>query len=576
MAEHELKLKATIDTSQVQQQLSSLGRSAGNGININTQQIDQAFNKLAQSLNKLNATFEKAAVSMAKNANTAGGGFLGLGPNGKIMGLGATSSFAAFAAKRGINKVADYYEATGNSEAARNWKTAGLVFSNVTRGALTGGAIGGSLGTIVPGLGNAAGAGIGAAAGAAAGAVGAAFDYLAKAAQEAADALANISNWYNKLGGIVKNEQFRQDMSVVEAGPSDARDEVEKRAKTNKYLAEQWLPTFSSQAEKIQKELEAERQKSGDDFSVERVNELTEKAAELARQYQATTQQLNNAKQILEAIAKANEKDAKAKAQEEAKAQQLKNWQAGETGRNAAAMYELQAEKEMGAYDQKSNAELEAIVNQAEKDEKEMAEKLMEKINKRQEAVNNGDKNLVKELDGEIAALEKAAQMSGKKGDLASKILSKRRDIADRQGDFVQKYNNRSELDTFEKAISNNNGGIGNLKSLLRDLNQVKMKQNEAMRQANDAGDFDKRDRIAADYDQTSRKIDMVEKQIENLKQANIWEGAGQMSEMAKVGMYVSRSDQGMNDPKLQAQKEGNELLRQIKENTANQAGGLE
>lgn len=32
MAEHELKLKATIDTSQVQQQLGQLGSSAGSGV----------------------------------------------------------------------------------------------------------------------------------------------------------------------------------------------------------------------------------------------------------------------------------------------------------------------------------------------------------------------------------------------------------------------------------------------------------------------------------------------------------------------------------------------------------------
>lgn len=102
------------------------------------------------------------------------------------------------------------------------------------------------------------------------------------------------------------------------------------------------------------------------------------------------------------------------------------------------------------------------------------------------------------------------------------------------------------------------------------------MQQNDAMRKANDSGDFDKRDRIAADYDQTMRKMDMVEKQIESLKQTNIWEGAGQLSEMARVGMYMGKSDQGTNDPKLQAQKEGNELLRQIRENTANQIGGLE
>lgn len=32
MAEHELKLKATIDTSQVQQQLGQLGSGAGSGV----------------------------------------------------------------------------------------------------------------------------------------------------------------------------------------------------------------------------------------------------------------------------------------------------------------------------------------------------------------------------------------------------------------------------------------------------------------------------------------------------------------------------------------------------------------
>mgnify|MGYP001772331671 FL=1 len=91
--------------------------------------------------------------------------------------------------------------------------------------------------------------------------------------------------------------------------------------------------------------------------------------------------------------------------------------------------------------------------------------------------------------------------MSDKKGELASKILGNRQEIANKQADFEYKYNNTNDLETFEKAISNNNGGIGNLKSLLHDLNIVKSQQNDAMRKANDAGDFDKRDRIAADYD---------------------------------------------------------------------------
>ena len=568
MAEHELKLKATIDTSQVQQQLSSLGRSAGNGININTQQIDQAFNKLAQSLNKLNATFEKAAMNMAKNANAAGGGLFG-GSAGRNATLSAASTFAGFAAKRGITKVANYYEAIGDHQSARNWKTASTATSNVLAGASTGAVIGTA---IAPGVGTAVGAGIGTVVGA----VGAAMDYLADKAQEAADALDKIGAWYDKLGGISKGVQQRKDMAIVEAGPSAARDEVEKRARTNKRLAEDWLPVWGQQADELQKKLESERTKSGDEFSADRVAELEEQAKELSKQYEATVRQLDNAQKILDAIAKSDEQDAKAKEKEAANQQQLNNWKVGESGRNAAVIEELTADQEMATYDSKSDDELNEIVKQAEKDDKELARKLIEKYNKRQEAVNLGNKNLVQELDAEIVELEKEAKMSGKKGDLASKILGKRQEIADRQGDFVQKYNNRSELDSFEQAISKNTGGIGNLKSLLHDLNQVKMQQNEAMRKANDAGDFDKRDKIAADYDQTARKIDMVEKQIENLKQTNIWEGAGQMSEMAKVGMYVSKSDQGLNDPKLQAQKEGNELLRQIRENTSNQIGGLE
>ena len=98
-------------------------------------------------------------------------------------------------------------------------------------------------------------------------------------------------------------------------------------------------------------------------------------------------------------------------------------------------------------------------------------------------------------------AILKSISEFNKKGELASKILGNRKDIANKQADFEYKYNNQNELETFEKAISNDTGGIGNLKSLLHDLNQVKAQQNDAMRKANDAGDFDKRDRIASDYE---------------------------------------------------------------------------
>lgn len=102
------------------------------------------------------------------------------------------------------------------------------------------------------------------------------------------------------------------------------------------------------------------------------------------------------------------------------------------------------------------------------------------------------------------------------------------------------------------------------------------MEQRSAIERANVAGDFETRDRLTDEFGETEQKMRMLKSRIDELKFADLWTGAGQMSEMAKVGMYVSQSDQGMNDPKLLAQKEGNELLKQIKDNTANQNNGLE
>lgn len=565
MAEHELKLKATIDTSQVQQQLNSLGRSAGNDIKINTQQIDQAFNKLAQSLNKLNATFEKAAMNMAKNANATGGRGGGLfgGSSARSVGFSAIATFSSFAAQRGINKLSEYYEATGDTRTAKTLKNAGNITKNVTGGAAAGAMIGS---VITPGIGTAVGAGVGAAVGA----VGSAFEYLADKAREAAESLEKIADWRNKMNDIASSNQYRNEMKVAKGGDTVDRTNVYKINQDRLGLAEKEADRL---AEIAKKNGYAINNLLGKDVDWTKVDKALKGVVD---EYQKQQKIIQQSTTILETIDREREKEAKIKEQEATKQQQFKNWQVSETGKSVAAMEELESQKEMSSYESKSNTELEQIVKDAKKSEDELTDKLLDKLKERQEAINKGDQNLVKELDGQIIVLEKDAQMSAKKGDLASKILGKRKDIADIQGDFEQKYNNQNELETFEKAISKNTGGIGSLKSLLHDLNQVKMYQNDAMRKANDSGDFDKRDRIAADYDQTERKIDMVQKQIENLKQTNIWEGAGQMSEMAKVGMYVSKSDQGLNDPKLQAQKEGNELLRQIRENTANQIGGLE
>lgn len=569
MAEHELKLKATIDTSQVQQQLNSLGRNAGDGININTKQIDQAFNKLAQSLNKLNATFEKAAMNMAKNANTTGGGGGGSvfgGSSAKGISLGAIATFSSFAAQRGINKLSQYYESIGDTKTSKSLKTAGNITTNVIGGAAAGAAVG----SFVPVLGTATGAAIGAGIGA----VGSAFEYLADKAREAADSLNNIIDWAYYMANIYVDNRHRNEMKQAKSGSKEDRDKLYSINQNRLKTAEEESDRLAKIAKKNGFAMIG---LVGKDVDWTKVNK---KLKGVVDEYQKQQKFIQRSTAILEIIDREREKEAKIKEQEAAKKQQLKTWQVSETGKSVSAMLELESDKQMATYESKSDTELEAIVENAKRIDGELTEKLLAKFKERQEAINKGDQNLVRDLDAQIVELQKDAQMSGKKGELASKILGNRlgnrKDISDKQADFEYKYNSQNDLETFEKAISNDNGGIGNLKSLLHDLNIVKSQQNDAMRKANDAGDFDKRDRIASDYDQTERKIDMLERQIENLKQTNIWEGAGQMSEMARVGMYVSRTDQGLNDPKLQAQREGNELLRQIKDNTANQVGGLE
>lgn len=565
MAEHELKLKATIDTSQVQQQLNSLGRSAGNGININTQQIDQAFSKLAQSLNKLNATFEKAAMNMAKTSNTTRGSVFS-GSSAKGISLGAVATFSSFAAQRGINKLSEYYESTGDTKTAKSLKTAGNITTNVIGGAAAGAAVG----SVVPIIGTATGAAIGAGIGAA----GSALEYLADKAREAADSLNRIMDWNKQFVNIFLDNKFRNEMELAKNGSPAEKDKLYSRSQYILKLAQGESDRLAEIAKKKAYDIISLLGKDVDWSKVDKSFKF------IVDGYQRQQKIIQRSTAILETIDRERENEKKIKEQEVAKQQQLKNWQVSETGKGVSAMLELESDKEMATYESKSDTELEQIVNNAKKIDDELTEKLLAKLKERQEAINKGDQNIVNDLDAQIAELQKDVQMSDKKGELASKILdnrqSNRKSIADKQADFEYKYNSINDLETFERAISNNTGGIGNLKSLLHDLNHVKAQQNEAMRKANAAGDFDKRDRIASDYDQTTRKIDMLERQIENLNQTNIWEGAGQMSEMAKVGMYVSKSDTGLNDPKLQAQKEGNELLRQIKDNTANQVGGLE
>ena len=201
---------------------------------------------------------------------------------------------------------------------------------------------------------------------------------------------------------------------------------------------------------------------------------------------------------------------------------------------------------------------------------------MAELLEKRKEAIEKGDEELAKSILEQIQAVETSSSISEKKTNAIKSILDKRNAIEGDKSKFEQNFNRKEGMEEFSKSIQKTS--IGSLKQMLHDLNIQKMYQRDQVLQANESGDFKTRDKINSNLQDTEDKMKMVQAQIDKLQanSGNIWEGAGQMSEMAKVGMYVSNSDQGLNDPKLQAQREGNELLRQIKDNTANQVGGLE
>ena len=123
---------------------------------------------------------------MAKTSNTTRGSVFS-GSSAKGISLGAVATFSSFAAQRGINKLSEYYESTGDTKTAKSLKTAGNITTNVIGGAAAGAAVG----SVVPIIGTATGAAIGAGIGAA----GSALEYLADKAREAADSLNRIMDW---------------------------------------------------------------------------------------------------------------------------------------------------------------------------------------------------------------------------------------------------------------------------------------------------------------------------------------------------------------------------------------------
>lgn len=72
----------------------------------------------------------------------------------------------------------------------------------------------------------------------------------------------------------------------------------------------------------------------------------------------------------------------------------------------------------------------------------------------------------------------------------------------------------------------------------------------------------------------TEAKMKAVQAKIDEMGKMNdALLGAGKVSEMAKVGMYVSGADQGLSDPKVRLQEEGNRLLKEISNNTKESNG---
>ena len=568
MAEHELKLKATIDTSQVQQQLGQLGSGAGSGVQINTQKLDQAFSKLAQSLNKFQQTVDqmssKLSRSSGKISGMAGGSGGGIVPT--IL-KGASIHFVGQSVQNLANSGARFAEAQGHKETAKALKTTSASVALIAGGAASGTAAGAMVGSYFPVVGTATGAAVGATIGT----VVATLEYFSEKAKEAADTLEKIANFKQGMENIVENVDQRNAMKIATGGPSEAREQLYGTASANLKEAEDETNRLRDIAKHNAEVLKSK-------------TELNDKEREalqkIVDQYKEAAKKLQNNQQIVDAINNAKKQEAeKARQEAEKKAAEEKrkaDWKHSQSISNKKAQDVLAGEQEINEYESKSTDELTALQEELSKEIEDSAANMAELLEKRKEAIEKGDEELAKSILEQIQAVETSSSISEKKTNAIKSILDKRNAIEGDKSKFEQNFNRQEGMEEFSKSIQKTS--IGSLKQMLHDLNIQKMEQRDKVLQANESGDFKTRDEINSNLQDTEAKMKMVQAQIDKLQanSGNIWEGAGQMSEMAKVGMYVSNSDQGLNDPKLQAQREGNELLRQIKDNTANQVGGLE
>lgn len=556
MAEHELKLKATIDTSQVQQQLGQLGSSVGSGVQINTQKLDQAFSKLAQSLNKFQQTVDQMSSKLSNSGNkmnistTAGGGIL------PTMLKGASIHFVGQTVQNLASSGARFAEAQGHKETAKALDTTSSTVATITGGTLSGAAAGAIVGSTIPALGTAVGAGVGAAVGAAT----AALDYFADKAKEAADSLEKIANFKKGMEKIVEDVDQRNAMKIAKGGKSKERDELYETASQNVQDAEKRVNELRGYAKHNAEVLNSKTKLSDNE---------REALQNIIDEYKKAAKKLQENEQIVEAI-------NQAKKQEEAEEKRKAEWKKTQMRANKQAQAEISNENTIKEYESQSDDELKNLQEQFSSEIQESKNKISEILEKRKEAIENGDEELAKSLLEEIYDIEADAKLSDKRAKEIESILDKRAKIVQEKEKFDDNFNRKEAMEDFEKSLDKT--PISSLKQMLHDLNIQKMEQRDQVLQANESGDFKTRDEINSYLQDTESKMKMVQAQIDKLQanSGNIWEGAGQMSEMAKVGMYVSNSDQGLNDPKLQAQREGNELLRQIKDNTANQVGGLE
>ena len=194
--DYALNLKATLDTSEVQQKLQELGQSS---TNIN-QQIDQSVQKLDNSIRQLNSSLSKVGQQQANFGATL-----------KLLTRGAGAALIGHT----MQSASNYAGASGYGGLAT---TLGYG-SSVLKGAGAGAAVG----SVIPGVGTA----IGAAVGAAAGLASKALDNLAESAEKTAKVMEDIARLEGANARVFEQEAIRR--QIEERVPYMSSRDLESR-----------------------------------------------------------------------------------------------------------------------------------------------------------------------------------------------------------------------------------------------------------------------------------------------------------------------------------------------------------